>query len=108
MSAAKQAGGKGQTEKGKQSAVQKKWTRTTSQAPTIPPASLAADGLCWSLESSRRHWCRTWAADRTFMLRRTSKGFKEVVEKMTLPAVVRFSRIFWDDARNARNGKAER
>ena len=42
----------------------------------------------------------TWAAGRTIMLRRTSKRVKEVVDKMRLPAVVRLSRSFWDDARN--------
>ena len=45
-------------------------------------------------------WRRTWAADRTIMLRRTSKRVKEVVDKMCLPAVVRLSRSFWVDARN--------
>ncbi len=45
-------------------------------------------------------WCRTWASDRTIMLRMTSKSVKEVVDKMSLPAVVRLSRSFWDDARN--------
>jgi len=34
------------------------------------------------------------------MLRRTSKRVKEVVDKMRLPAVVRLSTSFWDDARN--------
>jgi hypothetical protein len=34
------------------------------------------------------------------MLRRTSKRIKEVVDKMRLPAVVRLSWSFWDDARN--------
>ena len=34
------------------------------------------------------------------MLRRTSKGVKEAVDKMCLPAVVRLSRSFWDDPRN--------
>jgi hypothetical protein len=34
------------------------------------------------------------------MLRRTSKRVKEVVDKMCLPAVVRLSRSFRDDARN--------
>jgi hypothetical protein len=34
------------------------------------------------------------------MLRRTSKRVKEVVDKMCLPAVVRLSRSFWNDARN--------
>jgi hypothetical protein len=45
-------------------------------------------------------WCRTWAAGRTIMLRRTSKRVKDVVDMMRLPAVVRLSRSFWDDARN--------
>ncbi len=35
------------------------------------------------------------------MLRRTSKRVKEVVDKMRLPAVVRLSRSFWNDARNS-------
>ena len=34
------------------------------------------------------------------MLRMTSKTVKEVVDKMRLPAVVRLSRSFWNDARN--------
>jgi Ran GTPase-activating protein (RanGAP) involved in mRNA processing and transport len=34
------------------------------------------------------------------MLRMTSKRVKEAVDKMRLPAVVRLSRSFWDDARN--------
>jgi hypothetical protein len=45
-------------------------------------------------------WSRTWAADRTMMLRRTSKRVREIVDKMHLPAVVRLSRSFWRDARN--------
>ena len=36
----------------------------------------------------------------TIMLRRTSKRVKEVVDKMGLPAVVRLSRSFCDDACN--------
>jgi hypothetical protein len=50
-------------------------------------------------------WGRTWAAGRTFMLRRTSKRIKEVVDKMHLPAIVRLSRSFWDDARNGTAAK---
>jgi hypothetical protein len=46
------------------------------------------------------NWCRTWVVDRTIILRRISKRVKEVVDKMRLPVVVRFSRSFWDDARN--------
>jgi hypothetical protein len=34
------------------------------------------------------------------MLRMTSKRVQEIVDKMRLPAVVRLSRSFWNDARN--------
>jgi hypothetical protein len=36
------------------------------------------------------------------MLRRTSKRVKEIVDKMRLPAVVRMSCSFWNDARNGK------
>jgi Ran GTPase-activating protein (RanGAP) involved in mRNA processing and transport len=62
---------------------------------------LAADAFVAALGAvPAEDWCRTWPADRTIMLRRTSKRVKEVVDKMRLPAVVRLSRSFWDDARN--------
>ena len=80
MSAAKQAGGEGETGKGK---------------------LLAADALCAALGAMPPDdWSRTWAADRTIMLRSTSKRVKEVVDKMRLPAVVRLSMRFWADDRN--------
>ena len=41
---------------------------------------------------------RNWAAERTLMLRRTSKKVKEIVDKMRPSAVVCLNRIFWDDA----------
>jgi hypothetical protein len=102
MSAAKQAGEKGETEKGKQPAAQKKKrTRTTRQATQTQPALLAADAFAAALEAiPTDDWCRTWAAGRTIMLRSTSKRVKEAVDKMRLPTVVRLSRSFWDDARN--------
>ena len=80
MSAAKQArGGKGQTEKGKQPAAQRKRTRTTRQATQAQPLLLAADApFAAALEAvPAEDWCRTWAAGRTIMLRRTSKRVKE-------------------------------
>ena len=65
------------------------------------PALLAADVFVAALETiPADDWCRTWAADKTIMLRRTSKRVKEVVDKMRLPAVVRLGRRFLDDARN--------
>jgi hypothetical protein len=101
MSAVKQAGGKGETQTGKQPAAQKKRTRTTRQATQTQPLLLAADAFAAALEAiPAEDWCRTWAAGRTIMLRRTSKRVKEVVDKMRLPAVVRLSRSFWGNARN--------
>ena len=102
MSAAKQAGGKEETEKGKQSAAQKKRTHTTRQATQTQPLLLAADApFAAALEAiPTEDWCRTWPAGRTIMLRRASKTVKEVVDKMRLPAVVRLRRSFWDDTRN--------
>jgi hypothetical protein len=62
---------------------------------------LAADVFAAALEAiPADDWRRTWPAGRTIMLRRTSKRVKEEVDKMRLPAVVRLSRSFWDDARN--------
>ena len=99
--ACKEPEGTGTSEKGKQSAAQTKKTCTTSQDRTTQPALLAADGFAAALGAlPPDDWSRTWAAGRTIMLRRTSKKVKEVVDKMRLPAVVRFSRSFWDDARN--------
>jgi len=80
----------------KRSAAQNKRTRTTRQATQTQPFQLAA-----SLEKiPAEDWCRSWPAGRTIMLRSTSKRIKDVVDKMLLPAVVRLSLRFWDDARN--------
>ena len=74
MSAAKQAGGKGETEKGKQPAAQKKRTRTTRQATQTQPLLLAADAFAAALEAiPAEDWGKTWAADRTIMMRMISK-----------------------------------
>jgi Ran GTPase-activating protein (RanGAP) involved in mRNA processing and transport len=40
-------------------------------------------------------WCRTWAAGRTFMLRRTSKKVRQAVDNIRPPAVVRSRWNFW-------------
>ena len=89
MSAAKQAWGKGETEKGKQPAAQKKRTRTTRQATQTQPLLVSADAFVAALGAvPAEDWCRTWAAGRTIMLRRTLKKVKEAVDKMRLPAVV--------------------
>jgi hypothetical protein len=101
LQAGKEPEGTGTSEKGEQPAAQTKSTHTTSQAPTTQPALLAADYFAAALGAlPPDDWSRTWAAGRTIMLRRTSKRVREVVDKMRLPAVVRLSRRFWDDARN--------
>ena len=62
---------------------------------------LTADAFAAALGAiPAEDWCRAWAADRTIMLRRTSKRVKELVYKISLPAVVRLSRSFWGDTRN--------
>jgi Ran GTPase-activating protein (RanGAP) involved in mRNA processing and transport len=99
--AGKQPEGTGTTEKGTQPAAQKKRTHTRRQATQTQPALLAPDAFAAALGAiPHEDWCRTWAAGRTIMLRRTSKRVKEVVDKMRLPAVVRLSRRFWSDVRN--------
>ncbi len=79
-----------------------KRTCTTKQSAQTQPLLLAADApFAAALEAiPAEDWCRTWAAGRTIMLRRTSKTVKEVVDKMRLPAVVRLSRRFWGGARH--------
>ena len=94
-SAGKRPEGTGTTEKGKQRAAQQKRTRTTSQATTTQPALLAPDAFATALRAvPPDDWCRTWAAGRTIILRRTSKRVKEVVDKMCPPAFVCLSRSF--------------
>ena len=58
-----QAGwGKGETEKGKKPAAQKKRTRTTSQATQTQPLLLAADAFAAALEAiPAEDWCRRLA-----------------------------------------------
>jgi hypothetical protein len=69
MSAAKQAGRQGETEKGKQPAAQKKRAHTTSQATQTQPALLGADALLQLWEPFLlRTGARTWSVGRTIML----------------------------------------
>ena len=53
-------------------------------------------------------WCKTWAADRTIMLRMTSKRVKELVAQVLLPADVRLSSSFWNDASNGHTAAQKR
>jgi hypothetical protein len=63
-----------QSEQGKKYNKQKKRTRTTSQATqTTHPLLLAADAFAAALGAlPAEDWCRTLAAGRTIILRRTS------------------------------------
>lgn len=43
-------------------------------------------------------WSRTWAANRTIMLRMTSKKIKEIIDKMRIHVVVCLNMNFWSDS----------
>ena len=64
-----------------------KFDQTTSQDKQTQPASLSADApFAAALEAiPPDDWCRTWAAGRTIMLRRTSKRVEEEVDKIINP-----------------------
>ena len=40
-------------------------------------------------------WCRNWAADRTVMLRMTSKKVQDAVDRLRPPTVVKLNSTFW-------------
>ena len=80
-----------------------KHARTTRPATQTQQCLLAA-----SLEAiPAEDWVRTWPAGRTIMLRSTSKGVKDVVDKMRLPAVVRLTRGFWNETGSTADQKLE-
>ena len=57
--------------------------------------SLAVDAFAAALETiPADQWWRTWAANRTSMLRMTSRRVKDAVDKICPPAVVKLSRPF--------------
>ena len=99
MSATKEAGGKGETEKGKQPAAQKKRARTKPRhSPQTQPLLLADGAFVAALGAvPNEDWCRTWADTRTIMLRMTSKKVNEVLDQMRLPTVVRLKKSFFYD-----------
>jgi hypothetical protein len=88
-SAGKQPEGTGdmpRTENCKKTADQKRRTRTTNEA-TTQPAALAAEVFASALERllqdlGFQDLCGTWAAERTKMLRMTSKRVKDVVDRV--------------------------
>jgi Ran GTPase-activating protein (RanGAP) involved in mRNA processing and transport len=45
-------------------------------------------------------WARNWPADRTIMLRMTSKQIKKIIDNMRLPVVVHLNMSFWNKSGN--------
>lgn len=45
-------------------------------------------------------WGRTWAANRTIMLSKTSKEINKIINSMRLPADVHWKLMFWNDSSN--------
>ena len=81
---------------GPPTAPEMKKSRTILQTPLLAAGAFNAALAGVPAED----WCRTWPADTTIMLRRTSKTVKQTVEKMRLPADVRLSRSFWREHKN--------
>ncbi len=74
---------------------QRKKVRTTAKTASESPPALAADAFTAALAAvPTEDWDRTWVADKTIMLRMTSKGVKELLDKMRPSAVVRWKRSF--------------
>jgi hypothetical protein len=69
---------------GPPTAPEMKKSRTILQTPLLAAGAFNAALAGVPAED----WCRTWPADTTIMLRRTSKTVKQTVEKMRLPADV--------------------
>ena len=81
--------------------MQKKRTCTTSQASDYAASvARAADAFPAAREPFLVTTVQDLRAVRTILLRRTSERVKVVVDKMRMPAIVRLSRSFSDDARN--------
>lgn len=73
-----------------------------ARATETQPSSAAADAFAAALAAvPGERWARTWAADRTMMLRMTSKRFKQAVDKLRVPTFVKLRRSFWDDVRDS-------
>jgi Leucine-rich repeat (LRR) protein len=78
-------------------------TNILVQSPleTLEPAftrqSLVSGVFAAALEAvPADDWGRTWADNRTIMLRMTSKQIKEIIDKMRLPVVVLLNMSFWN------------
>jgi len=63
--------------------------------------SLCSNAFAIALQTvPAEDWCRTWPADRTIMLSKTSKKIKNIIDKMYLPVDVHRSCAFWNDSCN--------
>jgi len=85
---------------GKEAARQQKKTCTSVQAAETPPSLHAADAfdllqfLNKLIVFPAEDWSRTWASDRTLMLRMTSKKVREAMDKLCLPTTVKLNSTF--------------
>jgi Leucine-rich repeat (LRR) protein len=62
--------------------------------------TLCSNALATALETvPAEDWCRSWPADRTIMLSKTSKKIKNIIDNMCLPVDVRINYRFWNDSR---------
>jgi hypothetical protein len=88
-------------DKDKEVEEQRKKSRITAKMSNEPTLELATDDFTAALAAvPAEDWCRTWAADRTIMLRMTSKRVKALVDKVRPPAVLRWSKSFLDEKGN--------
>lgn len=68
--------------------------------------SLCSNAFAAALETvPDEDWARNWPANRTIMVRKTSKKIKKIIDKMRLPADVHWSWKFWNDSRNGTTEK---
>ena len=100
MSPGKQPEGTSKPEKRKTVAAPSKKARTAT-VQTPPAEQAPSDAFTAALVAiPADDWCRTWAENRTMLLRMTSKRVKEVVDKLRPPAAVKVSKAFRADARH--------
>ena len=98
-------------DKGKEADGKQKKTCTTVQAADTPPSLLAADTfdllqfLNKLLVFPADDWSRTWAADRTMMLRMTSKEVRDAMDKLCLPTTVKMRKSFLHNLVNFASGR---
>jgi hypothetical protein len=97
-SAGQQSEEKTDKDKVKHAEHQGKKKRKTVQAAQLQLPWLAADAFAAALGAiPANDWWRTWPADRTIMLRMTSKPVKNAGDKLCPSAIVRLSRGFLDN-----------